>query len=150
MPRPKCCRNIGLKPEKDYFSPNGSNVSPDDEVELSLDEFEAFRLAHYEGLYQEQAAAMMKVSRPTFGRIIESAHNKIADFLVNGKALKITGGEIFVINSNLDPCENCKRASELCDWEDGSRRCPYCRKTLKKDRSERHENRITIKTEPDR
>ena len=91
MPRPKCCRNIGLKPEKDYFSPNGSNVSPDDEVELSLDEFEAFRLAHYEGLYQEQAAAMMKVSRPTFGRIIGSAHNKIADFLVNGKVLRISG-----------------------------------------------------------
>jgi uncharacterized protein len=150
LPRPKCCRNIGLMPEKNYFCPKGVKVAPDDEVQLSLDEFEAFRLAHYEGMYQEQAAAMMNVSRPTFGRIIESAQNKIADFLVNGKALKITGGEIFVINANLNPCETCKRSSELCDRGTDSRRCPFCRKTIKKDRGERHENCITIKAEPGR
>jgi len=147
LPRPKCCRNIGLMPEKNYFSPKGVKVSLDDEVQLSLDEFEAFRLAHYEGMYQEKAAAMMNVSRPTFGRIIESAQNKIADFLVNGKALKITGGEIFVINSNLNPCENCKRPSELCDRSKEGKRCPYCRKTIKRDRGESYEDCIAIKTE---
>jgi uncharacterized protein len=128
LPRPKCCRNIGLMPENTSFKPEGVKVSSCDEVQLTLDEFEAFRLAHYEGMYQEQAASLMNVSRPTFGRIIESAQNKIADFLVNGKALKITGGEIFVINSNLNPCENCKRSSENCERGKDGRRCPYCRK----------------------
>ena len=147
MPRPKCSRNIGLMPEKNYFSPKGVKVSPDDEIQLSLDEFEAFRLAHYEGMYQEQAAVMMNVSRPTFGRIIESALNKIADFLVNGKALEITGGEIIFINSNLNPCGNCKRAPKFCDKGKEGKRCPYCRKTIKRDRGESYENCITIKTE---
>ena len=71
---------------------------------------------------------MMNISRPTFGRIIESANRKLADFLVNGKSLKITGGEIFVMNSNLNPCENCSRATKLCNKGKDSRKCPFCRK----------------------
>ena len=132
MPRPKCCRTIGRVPDTTCYRPEGAASHHREEVVLTLDEFEAFRLAHYEGMYQEQAASLMNVSRPTFGRIIESAQNKIADFLVNGKALKITGGEIFVINSNLNPCENCKRVSELCEKGKDGRRCPYCRKNNKK------------------
>jgi uncharacterized protein len=132
LSRPKCCRNIGLMPENTWFKPEGVKASSCGEVNLTLDEFEAVRLAYYEGMYQEQAAEMMNVSRPTFGRIIESALVKIADFLVNGKSLKITGGEIFVINSNLNPCENCKRASEFCYRLNDSKQCPYCRKNNKK------------------
>lgn len=132
MPRPKCCRNIGLMPENTCFKPEGVKASSCDEVQLTLDEFEAVRLAHYEGMYQEQAAAMMNVSRPTFGRIIESAQQKIADFLVNGKALKITGGDIFFLNSNMNPCENCKRVTVLCDRMKDGKGCPYCRKNNKK------------------
>jgi len=64
---------------------------------LTLDEFEAIRLADLDGLYQEQAADKMKVSRQTFGRIIESAHRKIATALVKGKALKIEGGNVQMI-----------------------------------------------------
>ena len=64
-----------------------------EEVVLNLDEFEAIRLADYEQLYQEEAATKMNISRQTFGRIIEAAHKKIADVLLNGKALKIEGGE---------------------------------------------------------
>jgi predicted DNA-binding protein (UPF0251 family) len=63
-------------------------------VVLNLDEYEAIRLADYEQLYQEKAAARMNISRQTFGRIIEAAHKKIADVLMNGKALKIEGGEV--------------------------------------------------------
>jgi predicted DNA-binding protein (UPF0251 family) len=63
-----------------------------DGVELSIDEFEAMRLACLEGLKQEEAAKRMKISRPTFSRIVASAHNKIADALVNIKAIKIEGG----------------------------------------------------------
>ena len=61
-----------------------------DEVVLELDEFEALRLADHESMYQEEAAKQMGISRQTFGRIIESAHRKIADALVNGKAIKIS------------------------------------------------------------
>ena len=62
-------------------------------VNLTVDELEAVRLADLEGLYQEAAAEKMRISRQTFGRILESAHKKIADALVNGKALSIQGGE---------------------------------------------------------
>jgi len=62
------------------------------EVNLTLDELEALRLADFDGLYQEEAAAKMNVSRQTFGNIIKSAHKKIAGALLQGKALKIEGG----------------------------------------------------------
>ena len=57
-----------------------------------MDELEALRLADLESLYQEQAAGRMKVSRQTFGRIVESARRKVAEALVEGKALRIDGG----------------------------------------------------------
>jgi Predicted DNA-binding proteins len=63
-------------------------------VSLSLDELEAIRLADYEGLYQEEAAARMKISRQTLGRILNLAHRKVAEALIQGKALKIETNEI--------------------------------------------------------
>jgi len=94
MSRPKCCRHVCGVPDKNYFKPRGIPASELEEVVLSLDEFEAIRLADYEQLYQEEAAARMSISRQTFGRIIEAAHKKIADVLMNGKALKIEGGKV--------------------------------------------------------
>lgn len=76
----------------DYFKPRGIPLSALQEVGLTLDEFEAIRLADLEGLYQEDAAKKMDVSRQTFGNIIAIAHKKVADAIVNGKALKIAGG----------------------------------------------------------
>jgi predicted DNA-binding protein (UPF0251 family) len=66
-------------------------------VTLTVDELEAIRLADLQGLYHEQAAEKMNISRQTFGRILESAHKKIADVLVNGKALSIEGGPIELV-----------------------------------------------------
>lgn len=102
MPRPKCCRNICGTPDRNYFKPRGIPSSELEEVILTLDEYEAIRLADFEQLYQEKAAAQMNISRQTFGRIIESAHKKIADVLISGKALKIEGGEVAV--NNAKPC----------------------------------------------
>jgi predicted DNA-binding protein (UPF0251 family) len=65
-----------------------------EEVNLALDELEAIRLADFNGLYQEDAAKKMDISRQTFGNIINSAHKKIADVLLNAKALKIEGGKV--------------------------------------------------------
>ncbi len=61
---------------------------------MTLDEFEALRLADLERLYHERAAEQMQVSRPTFSRIIDSARAKVADALVHGKALRIEGGPV--------------------------------------------------------
>ena len=106
MPRPKCCRNVCGVPDKNYFKPRGIPISQLEEVVLSLDEYEAIRLADYEQLYQEEAATRMNISRQTFGRIIEDAHKKIADVLMNGKALKIEGGEVAI--DEIKPCGNGK------------------------------------------
>ena len=65
-----------------------------EEINLTLDELEAIRLADFGGLYQEEAAKKMNISRQTFGNIINSAHKKIADVLLHAKALKIGGGNI--------------------------------------------------------
>ncbi|MBN2402056.1 MAG: DUF134 domain-containing protein [Spirochaetes bacterium] len=94
MSRPKCCRKIGCAPDNKYFKPRGIPFAQINAIILTLDEFEAIRLADMEGLYQEKAAEKMNISRQTFGRIIESAHKKVADVLINGKALKIEGGEV--------------------------------------------------------
>ena len=94
MPRPFCCRRINGSPAAAIFKPVGIPVRELEEVLMTLDEFEAVRLADLEGLYQEQAAEQMKVSRPTFSRIIDSAHRKMADAVVHGKALRIEGGPV--------------------------------------------------------
>ena len=102
MPRPRNCRRICQKPASNYYKPRGIPLSALELVNLTFDELEAVRLADLEGLYQEEAAEKMNVSRQTFGRIIESAHKKIADALVNGKALSIEGGNIQLDESNTE------------------------------------------------
>jgi len=89
MSRPKKERCIRCQPNALYFKPRGIPLIHLEEVNLSLDELEAIRLADYEGLYHEQAAEKMNISRPTFGRILNEARRKLAEVLVDGKALKI-------------------------------------------------------------
>ncbi len=96
MPRPRQCRRIGQLPPATYYKPRGVPLRVLEQVALTVDEFEAIRLADLEGLYQEEAARRMNVSRQTFGRILEAAHRKVADVLVHGKALSIEGGPIEV------------------------------------------------------
>lgn len=74
---------------------------------LTLDEFEAIRLTDREGLYQEQAAERMGVSRATFGRIVEAARRKIAEVLVEGKALRIEGGPVHAMQGGPFRCKRC-------------------------------------------
>jgi predicted DNA-binding protein (UPF0251 family)/predicted Fe-Mo cluster-binding NifX family protein len=76
------------------MKPAGVPARELEEVRLGFDEAEAIRLADLEGLYQEAAARSMGVSRQTFGRIVEAARRKIADAVLNGKALRIEGGEV--------------------------------------------------------
>lgn len=94
MPRPCCLRQIGFKPGAGLFRPVGVPGCLLEVVTLTLDEVEALRLADLNGLYQEQAAREMGISRPTFSRIIEGARRKVADALIHGKALRLEGGAV--------------------------------------------------------
>ena len=94
MARPCRCRRIRCSPDTSYFKPRGIPLDMLEEINLTLDELEAMRLADWEGLYQEDAAKKMNISRQTFGNIIKAAHKKIADVLLNAKALKIEGGNV--------------------------------------------------------
>jgi hypothetical protein len=87
-----------VNPSADYFKPRGISLDKLEEVALTMDEFESIRLADLEGLYQENGANKMRISRQTFGNIIESAHRKIADVIVHAKALKIEGGVVHMVN----------------------------------------------------
>jgi len=98
MSRPRNFRRVGYLPQSSFFKPQGVPLSVLEHIALTVDELEAIRLTDLEGLYQADAAEKMKVSRQTLGRILESAHKKIADALVNGKALSIEGGQY-----KLDP-----------------------------------------------
>jgi predicted DNA-binding protein (UPF0251 family) len=72
-----------------YFKPAGVPLRFLDEVRLSIEEVEAIRLKDIDDLDQEQCAGKMNISRPTFQRVLESARKKIADALLNGKAVRI-------------------------------------------------------------
>lgn len=89
MPRPTCPRRIEHSPPAHYFKPAGIPLRDLEEIELAADELEAMRLADCEGLYNRDAAKCMGVSRQTFDRIINRAHQKTARALVNGFALRI-------------------------------------------------------------
>ncbi len=90
--RPKKTRWVKCEPGEKCFRPQCKPANQLAGICMTLDEFEAVRLADYEGLKQDEAAKKLKISRPTFSRIIASAHNKIGDALVNIKAIKIEGG----------------------------------------------------------
>jgi predicted DNA-binding protein (UPF0251 family) len=92
MPRPRLCRRVKFLPETTYFKPAGIPLRKLEEVVLTVDEFEAIRLKDLEGLEQEKAAERMRISQPTFFRLLDSARRKIADAIVKGKAIKIEGG----------------------------------------------------------
>ena len=94
MPRPVQPRTIEFVPRVTFFKPAGIPRVELEEVALTLDELEAVRLADLNGLYQEQAAPKMDISRSAFARILESARRKIADALIHGKCLRFAGGPV--------------------------------------------------------
>ena len=92
MSRPIKWRRVAFIPEATYFKPAGIPMRVLEEVHLSVEEAEAVRLKDLEGLEQEQGAEKMNISRPTFQRVLGAARQKIADALLNGKAIRIEGG----------------------------------------------------------
>ena len=111
--RPKSCRRVEDTPRVRCFKPQGIPRSQLEEVVVTVDELEAIRLADLEGLYQADAAEKMNVSRQTFGRILESAHKKVAGAFVQGKSIVFEGG-VFMKDEEIRDTEK-----ELCI-------CPKC------------------------
>jgi predicted DNA-binding protein (UPF0251 family) len=97
-----------------------------EEVALSVDELEAFRLADLEGLYQEQAATRMGVSRATFARIVEAARRKIAEALVHGRALRIAGGPVAFVGERRFRCGACGDEWSMPFGTGRPEACPSC------------------------
>jgi predicted DNA-binding protein (UPF0251 family) len=89
MVRPIKPRFVRGCPLARYFKPQGIPLRTLEEVILTADELEAIRLYSFENLEQVVAAKKMNISQPTFARILQRAHKKIAQALVQGKAIKI-------------------------------------------------------------
>ena len=103
MPRPIKCRKVCHFPQTLEFSP--MNVNADLEpVILAVDEYEALRLIDKEGLSQEQCAAFMQIARTTVQRIYDTARKKLADCIVDGRPLKIEGGDFRLCNGKNGEC----------------------------------------------
>lgn len=126
--RPCKCRMIHGSPAAIRFKPCGIPLDSLLELNMTMDEFKAVRLADLLGMYQEEAAEKMKVSRQTFGNIVESVRKKIADVLVNGKALRIEGGEVKVMERHFT-CSDCRNEWAVGFGVGRPEKCPKCSST---------------------
>ena len=89
MARPRLCRKTSFNPDITYFKPQGVPMCNLEIVELTIEEIEAYRLRYIDDLEQKEAAKKMHTSQSTYQRILYSAYKKIADALINGKAIQI-------------------------------------------------------------
>jgi predicted DNA-binding protein (UPF0251 family) len=102
MPRPIRKRCICFWPKATYFKPAGIPLKMIEEVKLSGDELEAIRLKDFEGLDQIEVAEKMQISRPTVVRILQGARKKIADVLINSKAIKLEKGNDIIFKHRFN------------------------------------------------
>jgi len=107
MTRPRKIRHVSKPPVCDRFKPVGIPARFLEQVDISIDEYEALRLADYQGLSHEDAAKKMNISRPTFSRLITTARNKIAAGIIEGKEISIEGGD-FQFTQHLMQCNKCR------------------------------------------
>lgn len=98
--RPKKYRVVRHDARISQFSPRGKPGRPD-EINLTMDEFEAIRLADLLEKGQKEAAESMRISQPTFNRILKKAHKNLANALVGGKVIRIQGG-YYVIDARAN------------------------------------------------
>ena len=112
MARPRRCRKICTEPAYDSFKPEGISVG--EEITMTVDEYEVIRLVDLEEYTHEQCAERMGISRTTVTEIYESARYKLADSVVNGKKLHISGGDYQLCDGKNVFCCNrlCKRSEE--------------------------------------
>ena len=109
MARPTKCRRVCRMPAARCFAPDIAGAG---QVALTLDELECIRLLDWEGMTQEQCALQMQVARATVAGIYQRARRKLADALVHGRALRITGGEVRLCEHGVHCCGRC--GAEAC------------------------------------
>lgn len=124
MPRPKKKRLVYEPPIFSDFKPIGVPGSRLNTELLGLDEFEALRLADYQGMEHNEAAEEMEISRPTFTRLIEAARKKMAVFIVEGKRLQIEGGQVH-FRGNIMQCHDCGHLIKT-KFDKEITTCPSC------------------------
>lgn len=129
VPRPKKLRRVEFLPAVMVFKPAGVRRCNLEEVVLTVEELEAIRLKDGEGLEQEECAARMQISRPTFQRILTSARAKVARMLTAGLALRVEGGT-YELAGRGRRCRRCHGeflapAHPASPAEDAL--CPKCR-----------------------
>ena len=125
--RPQKNRFVKFDPDISYFKPRGIPMQNLEEVCLTVDEGEAIRLADLLGLSHEEAGRRMGVSRATFGRIVQKARKTVADALINGKAIKIEGGNYKIImEARIFMCRKCDEKWEEPQGMGRPKNCPKC------------------------
>jgi len=106
MPRPKKCRMVCNLPEINLFGPINSFINQNNNIIMSVDEYETIRLIDLEGLTQEECSNQMNIARTTVQSIYNDARKKVAKSLVNGDLLKIEGGNYKICEEPKNLCEN--------------------------------------------
>lgn len=124
MPRPQKERIVNQPPLYSSFKPTGVQKRGLKQLPLTLDEYEAVRLADYLRMEHEEAALEMEISRSTFTRLLERARGKVAAFLIEGKELCIEGGCVH-FRGNLFRCMGCGYIFDA-DFEKEVLSCPSC------------------------
>lgn len=107
MARPRKCRRVCRVPEKTLYGPLGTPIEKDNILIVSVEEYEVVRLMDLVGLTQEECAARMNVARTSVQRLYMDARKKMAESFVNGKILKIEGGDYTeCTGENVNCCDN--------------------------------------------
>lgn len=122
MPRPRKLKIIGFIPDITGFSPEGK-MKNDNIIYMTLEELESIRLIDLLSLDQSNAAIEMNISRGTIQRMLNSARKKVADSLINGKGIVISGGN-YKINSCKYICEQC--GNKYISGDNFNSTCPSC------------------------
>jgi len=124
MARPKKFRRVEFFPEATYFVPWGKPKCEIDEIVLNVEELEAMRLKDIHELNQEECAEKMQVSRQTFQNIIDSARKKVVSALIEGKAIRISGGH-YTTSMCKYKCLDCSTVYEI-KYKQDRFTCPAC------------------------
>lgn len=111
MPRPRKCRNVCCLPERNVYGPLNVQNDVDNLIVMTVDEYETIRLIDLEGFTQEKCANQMNIARTTVQGIYDDARRKLAESLVNGKILRIEGGDYKLCSDLEKPCclEGCQK-----------------------------------------
>jgi len=123
LPRPRKWRKVCCLPDSNRFGPLDSPADAENAVCMTVDEYEAVRLIDLEGFTQEECANQMNVARTTVQGIYDGARRKLADSLVNGRVLRIEGGEYRLCDGTGPGCGRggCRRRRcGRCFADDGS------------------------------